>query len=132
MTPFDVLEHIEPGRRAVAVRHIPQTLDVFATHFPRLPVLPGVLILDEMVAVAALALSGSTDPSSAPGRWVLAGAGRIRFRRFVRPGDALRIAVEVAAVIDGTSTCRASASVDGVTVTTVTGLLVAATEGESR
>lgn len=115
MTPLDRVVTVEAGRRAVAVRHVPQTLEVFATHFPRFPVLPGVLILDDAAAVARLALA---EPAS-PARWRLAAARRVRYRHFVEPGDAMEIDVQVVDRDARTAACRATVRVDGRPVTTV-------------
>jgi 3-hydroxyacyl-[acyl-carrier-protein] dehydratase len=112
---FDGPLEIEAGVRATAVRAVPQTLAIFDTHFPRFPVLPGVLLLDDAAAVAALAL-GDEDGG---GAWILAGAARVRYRHFVRPGDRAVITAEVVAVDGGTATCRARVQVDGRTVTTI-------------
>ncbi|WP_165961053.1 hypothetical protein [Actinocrispum wychmicini] len=60
-------------------------MDVFATHFPRFPVQPGVLLLDDMVEVARLAVGVD---------WMLTGADKVRYRRFARPGDEVDIEIE--------------------------------------
>lgn len=111
MTPLDRVESLVAGERATAVRHVPHTLPVFESHFPRFPVLPGVMIIEDLVAVANLVLDD--------GPWRLAGADRVRYRHFVRPGDVLRLDVDVTSRSAGTATCSATARVDGRTVTTV-------------
>ena len=40
---------LELGKRATALRNVPNTLVIFETHFPRFPVMPGVLILAWLV-----------------------------------------------------------------------------------
>ncbi|WP_205856543.1 3-hydroxyacyl-ACP dehydratase FabZ family protein, partial [Phytoactinopolyspora endophytica] len=90
MSGLDRVLEVEPGRTARAIRNVPSTLPLLATHFPRFPVLPGVLILDDLAAVAALTLAAETGP--VPG-WRLAGAARIRYRHFVRPGDSAELTV---------------------------------------
>lgn len=111
MTPLDRIVGIEPGRVASAVRNVPQTLDVFDHHFPRFPVLPGVMILDDVVTVAGLALPD--------GSWQLSSANRVRYRHFVRPGDELEIEVKIKEAGDDTAVCSASAKVGDKTVTTI-------------
>jgi 3-hydroxyacyl-[acyl-carrier-protein] dehydratase len=86
MTLDRVLE-VEPGRRARALRNVPNTLTLLDSHFPRFPVLPGVLIVDSLVELAALAAGG--------GAWRPAGLERAQFRRYVRPGDQMELSVEV-------------------------------------
>jgi 3-hydroxyacyl-[acyl-carrier-protein] dehydratase len=84
---LDRLLDVEPGVRASALRNVPNSLAVFDSHFPRFPVLPGVLILDSLAELAGLAVGG--------GPWRLEGAERVRFRHFVRPGDQLLLTVAV-------------------------------------
>ncbi|WP_158884500.1 3-hydroxyacyl-ACP dehydratase FabZ family protein [Amycolatopsis anabasis] len=114
MTGFDQVLSVRAGVRAEAIRNIPSTLDIFATHFPRFPVLPGVLILDELAAVARLALG---DPGD--GCWLLAEAHRVRYRRYVEPGDQLVLAAQVVEARACDAVCQGVARVDGRTVATV-------------
>ena len=51
-SPIDRLETYSENGGGTAVRNIPGTLAVFNTHFPRFPVVPGVLILRDLVKVA--------------------------------------------------------------------------------
>ena len=129
MSALDVVLEHRPGQRAVAVRQVPQTLDVFRTHFPRFPVLPGVLILDDLIAVARLALAGQADANRVDGaggqvRWELASARRIRWRRFVEPGDSMEMTVDVLRQDVATAHCRGVVTVDGTLVTTVQELIL--------
>lgn len=110
MATLDRVISVEPGKHAVAVRNVPSTLDVFTTHFERRPVLPGVLILDDIIAVAALALDG---------RWVLDWAEKVRFRHFVEPGHAMQIRVDVVSVYGDSAICSASVSVGERVVSTI-------------
>ncbi|MFB8004666.1 3-hydroxyacyl-ACP dehydratase FabZ family protein [Nocardia sp. NPDC056000] len=77
---------VEPGQRAVTVRNIPATLAIFDSHFPRFPVLPGVLLLDSMIETAKYVV-GEPGPA-----WQASEAGVVRFRHFVQPGD--RVIIE--------------------------------------
>ena len=115
MTAFDEVLDVVPGRRAVAVRNVPGTLHVFATHFPRFPVLPGVLILDDIVRAARLAAPEPVVGS----RWVLAEARRVRYRHFAEPGDRLEISVTVTEATEASVTCKAAVGVDGRDITTI-------------
>jgi 3-hydroxyacyl-[acyl-carrier-protein] dehydratase len=115
MTAFDEVLDMVPGERAVAVRNVPGTLQVFATHFPRFPVLPGVLILDDIVRAARLAAPAVPQGS----RWVLAEARRVRYRHFAQPVARLEISVTVTEATESSVTFRATVGVDGRDITTV-------------
>lgn len=74
------------GVEGRAVRNVPNTLTVLATHFPRFPVLPGVMILDSVVELATCVAGRG---------WQLDRAERLTFRHFVRPGDQMEIVVRI-------------------------------------
>jgi len=114
---FDAVTEVVPEVRARVVRNVPQTLTVFETHFPRLRVLPGVLLLDDVAAAAALALTGPLPAGQHPG-WVLASVSRVRYRHFVRPGDQVEIDVDVVSVDWSSATCRAQVRVADRSVAT--------------
>lgn len=115
---LDTVVSLYPGVAGVATRNVPSTSAIFATHFPRFPVLPGVLILDDLARLAALVLAAGGPPE----RWRLVGVTRARFRRYVRPGDVVELNVEVQPG-DGDRhshpVLRGAVRVGDVTVTTV-------------
>ncbi|MEW1720669.1 hydroxymyristoyl-ACP dehydratase [Streptomyces sp. NPDC093109] len=114
---FDRTLEFEPGLRAVALRNVPGTLPVFATHFPRHPILPGVLLLEDMGALAAAA--------SGDGLWLLRSIRTVRFRHFVGPGDQVTLTVERLSRTADTAEWRAEAAVAGRAVATARGVTVA-------
>jgi 3-hydroxyacyl-[acyl-carrier-protein] dehydratase len=105
---LDRIVSVEPGQRATALRNVPNTLAIFDTHFPRFPVLPGVLILGSLGSLACELLAAETAD-----RWLLAGADRVGFRHFVRPGDQLELTVELKERSDTEAVLSGEASVDG-------------------
>lgn len=110
---LDRIVSLEPGKGAKALRNVPNTLAIFDSHFPRFPVLPGVLILGSMGQLAALLLKEQTGRE-----WKLAGAEQIRYRHFVQPGDQMEIVVDLKELSDDTAVFSASVRVDGKPVTT--------------
>jgi 3-hydroxyacyl-[acyl-carrier-protein] dehydratase len=83
---IDSVVAVEAGQRAVTVRNIPGTLLIFDSHFPRFPVLPGVLLFDSMIETAKYVV-GADDR-----QWHVVSAAVVRFRHFVQPGD--RVVIE--------------------------------------
>jgi 3-hydroxyacyl-[acyl-carrier-protein] dehydratase len=82
-------------------------LPLLDSHFPNFPVLPGVLLLESMVAVAVLAGGDG---------WRLRSAHSVRFRHFVRPGDQVVISATVTMAADEILEATAVAEVDGTAV----------------
>jgi 3-hydroxyacyl-[acyl-carrier-protein] dehydratase len=105
---LDRIVSVEPGESATALRNVPNTLAIFDTHFPRFPVLPGVLMLGSLGALAAELLAADTDQ-----RWRLSGAERVAFRHFVQPGDQLELTVKLSQRSDTEALLSGEVSVDG-------------------
>lgn len=111
---LDRIVRMEPDAGATALRNVPNTLAIFDTHFPRKPVVPGVLIIGSLGRLAAELLERRTGSG-----WVLAGVERVRFRHFVQPGDQMELDIAVQDVSAETAVFKATVSVDGRPVTTV-------------
>lgn len=109
---IDRVVSIEPGVRASAIRNVPNTLAIFDSHFPRFPVLPGVLILGSLGTLASLLLEEETGRP-----WRLAGGGQIGFRHFVQPGDQMEIEVELKERSEDAATLSGEVRVEGKLVT---------------
>jgi 3-hydroxyacyl-[acyl-carrier-protein] dehydratase len=123
-TELDRIVSVEPGREAKAVRNVTNTLDILDSHFPRFPVMPGVLILGSMGELAAVLLREQTGRE-----WRLAGAKQVRYRHFVQPGDQMEITVQVKDVGDDTAVLKGDVAVDGKPVTTARELRMVPADG---
>jgi 3-hydroxyacyl-[acyl-carrier-protein] dehydratase len=122
-TTLDRIVSVEPGSSASAIRNVPNTLAIFDSHFPRFPVLPGVLILGSLGALAEHLLAEETQK-----RWRLAGAGQVGFRHFVQPGDQLELTVQLKERSDSEAELSGEAKVDGKVVTRARRLRLVAVE----
>ncbi|MGA2925166.1 MAG: hydroxymyristoyl-ACP dehydratase [Solirubrobacteraceae bacterium] len=109
---LDRIVSVEVGKSAKAIRNVPNTLAIFDSHFPRFHVLPGVLILGSLGALAGELLERETGTP-----WRLAGAERVGFRHFVGPGDQLELTVTLKQRSDTEAILTGEASVDGKVVT---------------
>src|ERR1700675_2167626 len=95
--PFLLIDRvldIERKQRIVALKNVTINEPFFAGHFPNLPIMPGVLIVEAIAqAGGALLLTEVEDRS---GKLIMfTGIERAKFRRPVVPGDQLRIEVEL-------------------------------------
>ncbi len=105
---LDRILTVEAGESATAIRNVPNTLAIFDTHFPRFPVLPGVLMLGSLGALAAHLLEAETGRP-----WRLSGADRVAFRHFVQPGDQLLLTVKLSQRSEDEATLSGEVSVEG-------------------
>lgn len=107
----DRIVELAPPRRAVGLKQVTINEPFFQGHFPTYPVMPGVLIVEAMAQVGGVAVLSSEDYS---GKLALfAGIDKVRFKRQVKPGDTLRIEVELAQIRRGIGMGMGTATVDG-------------------
>lgn len=89
----DRIIEVEEGVRAVGIKNVSINEPFFAGHFPEYPVMPGVLILEALAQVGAVALLKGEANRGKIG--LLAGVDNFRFRRQVRPGDVLTLEMQI-------------------------------------
>ena len=109
-----VLE-IEKGVRIKALKNVSINEPFFTGHFPRRPVMPGVLMLEALAQAAAILSFDSLgiDPDDNT-VYYFAGIDAARFKRPVGPGDQLILDVTLNRVKAGVFKFKARASVDAV------------------
>ena len=108
---IDTIEELEPGVRAVGRKCVAYDEPFFAGHFPKEPVMPGVLIIEALAQTGAATMLSS---ESFRGKTAYFGGIRqARFRRKVVPGDVLTLKVEMTTVKGSVGMGHAEASVDG-------------------
>ena len=94
--PFLLVDRIvewEAGKRAVGIKNVTVNEPFFQGHFPEYPVMPGVLIVEALAQVGAVAVLGMEENRGKMA--FFAGIDKFRFRGQVRPGDVLRLEVEL-------------------------------------
>jgi 3-hydroxyacyl-[acyl-carrier-protein] dehydratase len=82
------------GTRIRAIKNVTFNEQFFVGHFPHRPVMPGVLQIEAMAQVAALACA-SLEPGAPQMDVAIAAVDGCRFRKPVGPGDTLEIEAEI-------------------------------------
>src|ERR1700752_581484 len=91
---IDRVVELKRKERIVAIKNVTINEPFFVGHFPGLPIMPGVLVVEAIAqAGGALLLTEVEDRTDKV--IVFTGIERARFRRPVSPGDQLRLEVEV-------------------------------------
>ncbi len=108
---IDRIDELEPGMRAVGVKAVTFHEEFFAGHFPGEPVMPGVLILEALAQVGAVAILSVEENKGKTA--FFGGVDKVRFRRKVVPGDVLTLTCEIIRTRGNVGVGTALASVNG-------------------
>jgi 3-hydroxyacyl-[acyl-carrier-protein] dehydratase len=91
----DRAEDYRPHQSIVGIKCVTVNEPFFQGHFPTYPVMPGVLICEALAQTGAVLMSKSLDVDVAGKTILFMSLDNCRFRHPVRPGDVLRMPVEV-------------------------------------
>lgn len=116
---FNLLDGVETidERRIVAIKTVSLAEEYLADHFPKFPVLPGVMMLEALTQAAGWLLHHRTGFAKSIA--VLKEARNVKYGTFVAPGRTLRVEVEyvkdtaVGALFKATSSVGGDAAISG-------------------
>ena len=112
--PFLLVDKItdyEPGQWAKGIKAVTVNEPFFAGHFPQYHVMPGVLIIEALAQVGAVAILSL--PENKGKLAFFGGIKNARFKRQVRPGDVLELSCELTERRGPIGHGKAVAKVDG-------------------
>ncbi|QDX95662.1 3-hydroxyacyl-[acyl-carrier-protein] dehydratase FabZ [Brevibacillus laterosporus] len=92
----DRIIEVEYGKRSVGLKNVTINEPFFQGHFPGYPVMPGVLIVEALAQVGAVAILGKEENKGKLA--FFAGIDNFRFKEQVTPGDTLLLEVEMTRV----------------------------------
>lgn len=111
---IDTIEEIEEGRKAVGKKCVSGNEPFFQGHFPGNPVMPGVLIIEALAQVGAVAMLSIPEWKGKTAYF--AGIEKAKFRKKVVPGDVLMLETTIVKVKGPMGIGKGIATVDGVKV----------------
>lgn len=108
---IDRVIEIVSGERAVGIKNVSINEPFFQGHFPGVPIMPGVLIIEAMAQLGAVIVLSKEENRGKLAYF--AGIDKARFRRQVVPGDQLRLEVEITRLRGSIGNGEGKAFVDG-------------------
>ena len=93
MLLVDRIEHIVMGESCVGIKAVTVNEPFFQGHFPKEPIMPGVLIVEAMAQTAGALVCHSTNLGGANAVVYFMSIDEARFRKPVLPGDVLHMHV---------------------------------------
>jgi len=107
----DRIVELEAGQRATGIKNVSIGEPFFQGHFPDYPVMPGVLIVEALAQVGAVAILSLDEYKGKIA--FFAGIENVRFKRQVKPGDTLRLEVTMGQIRRNIGSGSGVATVDG-------------------
>jgi 3-hydroxyacyl-[acyl-carrier-protein] dehydratase len=92
---IDRVRDIVPNSSAVGVKNVTVNEPHFQGHFPGVPIMPGVLIIEAMAQTSAVMVSLSNDLADTGALVYFMGIEKAKFRDKVTPGDVLELRITV-------------------------------------
>lgn len=108
---IDTIEELEPGVRAVGKKCVSYNEPYFAGHFPTEPVMPGVLIIEALAQVGAVAILSLEENKGKTAYF--AAINRAKFKGKVTPGDVLLLETALTKIKGPMGIGEAKATVNG-------------------
>lgn len=108
---LDRIVELEPGVRVTAIKRLRPDEDYLKDHFPRFPVMPGVLMLEAIYQASAWLVRQSEG--FAHSMVILKEARNIKYADFVTPGKELVVSAEILKQDDTLTTLKAQGLIDG-------------------
>jgi 3-hydroxyacyl-[acyl-carrier-protein] dehydratase len=112
--PFLLVDYVteyEPGVSATGYKAVSYVEDYFRGHFPDEPIMPGVLIVEALAQVGAIAVLSKEENKGKTAYF--AGIEKCKFKRKVIPGDLLKLEITIIREKGPVGIGSAVASVDG-------------------
>jgi len=117
MLLVDRILEVTPGQSCIGLKNVTINEAFFQGHYPGMPIMPGVLIVEAMAQAGAVILL--SDPSFRGRAPIIGAIDNVKLKRKVVPGDQLVSHIELVWMRGDIGRMKGTATVDGETVATM-------------
>ena len=117
--PFILVDRIldiVPGERITGLKNVTINEPFFQGHFPGIPIMPGVMIVEAMAQAGGVLIAESVDLESMGALIYFMSIDKVRFRKPVEPGDQLILELEILKIRTKVAKMAGMAKVGGTLV----------------
>ena len=115
---LDRIDSVAINERIQGVKAVGLAEDYFVDHFPKFPVVPGVIVIEALAQLSGKLIELSIYEER--GYWpfpVLSMVNKAKFRRFIKPGSVIEMESEVISIRDESAMMRVKARVGELATT---------------
>ncbi len=110
---LDKIIEWELGERAKAIKNVSLSEDFFDDHFPRHPIMPGVLVIEALAQLSGLLLEATVERDHKKKvKALLTLLEKVKFRNISKPGDTLILNSEIVSLHEDSGKVKTIARVD--------------------
>ena len=109
----DRIVALTPGESITAIKNLPSAEEYLADHFPGFAVMPGVLMVEKLVQAGGWLIRATDNFEHSV--VLLKEARAVKFNSFVRPGQTLKVHLNIHSRNEGETTLKATSEVEGQT-----------------
>ena len=108
---IDKIDELEPGKSIVATKSLAMSEEYLRDHFPKFPVMPGVLMIESMTQASAWLVR--VTENFAHSVVVLKETKRVKFGKFLQPGQTMVVTSSIVSDSESETVLDAQGSIDG-------------------
>lgn len=108
---IDKIDVLEPHKKIVATKSLSLAEEYLQDHFPKFPVMPGVLMIEAMAETAAWLIRQGED--FAHSMVLLREVKNVKFGQFLQPGQTLTLTATLLQEDDDSALFKADGSIEG-------------------
>ncbi len=108
---IDKIDELVPGDSVVATKSLAMSEEYLRDHFPKFPVMPGVLMIEAMTQASAWLIR--VTENFAHSVVVLKATKNVKFGQFLQPGQTMTVSAKIVSDSENETVVKAQGAIEG-------------------